>query len=100
MIGISLATRAFVCGPYVGDPIALDRAIARLGEAEYDGIELSGSPPHAALDRYPSADSRRRLARQLGDRNLAVSCYAPDFSGVSPIVEGNRSAYLELFRRV
>lgn len=34
----------------------------------------------------------------LGDLNLAVSGFVPDFSFVNPVVPGNRERYLDLFR--
>jgi sugar phosphate isomerase/epimerase len=99
MVGLSLASAAFASGPYAGAPIPLDRVIARAGEAEYDGIELSGHAAHAPLEHYPSANSRRALTRVLTDHGLAVSAYAADFSAASPVVEKNRGPYLDIFRR-
>ena len=99
MIKLSLGSWAFVAGPYAEVPIPLDRVIARLGEAEYDGIELSGLPPHATLERYSTARPRRRLARMLADNGLGVSGYTPDFSTVNPVVDGNKLNYIDLFHR-
>lgn len=96
---ISLGSWAFAFGPYAGDPVPLDRVIAKLSEAEYDGIELCGFPPHATLERYPNAHSRTKLARTLEDHGLGISGYAADFSMVNPVIEGNKENYIDLFHR-
>lgn len=95
MIRISFAGGAFSSG----DAIPLDRIIARLGAAEYDGIELSGLPACVPLDRYSTSESRHRLARRLHDHHLAAAGYAADFKAVNPLADGNKAPYLDLFRR-
>jgi sugar phosphate isomerase/epimerase len=99
MIQLSFGSWAFAAGPYADAPIPLDRVCARLAEAEYDGIELSGLSPHAPLDRYSTSKSQRRLARMLADHRLGVSGYSPDFSAVNPLVEGNKLSYVDVFNR-
>jgi sugar phosphate isomerase/epimerase len=99
MIKLSLGSWAFVFGPYAQGPIPLKAVVERLSEAEYDGIELCGFPPHATLERYAKRDSRRELLHLLGDNGLGVSGYAADFSAVNPVVEGNQRKYLDLFQR-
>jgi sugar phosphate isomerase/epimerase len=99
MIKLSFGSWAFLTGPYANQPIPLDRIIQRLSEAEYDGIELSGLPPHASLEEYATPDSRVELVRRLQDHGLAVSGYAADFTSVNPVVEGNKLSYIDLFLR-
>jgi sugar phosphate isomerase/epimerase len=99
VIKISMGSWAFAFGPYADDPIPLEDVVARLSEAEYDGIELSGFPPHATLDRYPNHKSRAELTRMLADYGLGVSGYAADFSMVNPVVNGNKQNYIDLFHR-
>lgn len=96
---ISLGTWAFSFGPFADDPVPFAKVAARLSEAGYDGVEICGFPPHVTLDSYPTAESRRELARFLQDHNLGVSGYAADFSTINPTAEGNRGRYLDLFRR-
>jgi sugar phosphate isomerase/epimerase len=99
MAGISLGSWTFVSGPYVDAPLPLERVIARLCEAEYDGIELSGREPHVTLDEYARPASRAKLKRMLVEHGLRVSGYSPDLSGVNPVMEGAAQEYLELFKR-
>jgi sugar phosphate isomerase/epimerase len=73
--------------------------VKRLSEAGYDGIEICGFPPHITLEEYPNKESRQRLVRFLEDNRLGVSGYAADFTGVNPVVAGNKQKYLDLFRR-
>ena len=96
---ISLGSWAFSFGPYADHPIPLAQTIQRLSSAGYDGIEFCGFPPHVTLEAYPTADSRRALVSFLRDQNVGVSGYAADFTSVNPVGAGNRSRYLDLFRR-
>ena len=96
---ISLGSWAFSFGPYAGNPVPLDKIVERLAQAGYDGIELSGFPPHVALEDYTSKESRRELARFIADHGLAISGYSADSSRVNPTIDGNKQKYLDLFRR-
>jgi len=96
---ISLGTWAFTFGPYATDPIPFDQAVQRLSQAGYDGVEICGFPPHITLESYPTAASRRDLARLLEDYHLGVSGYAADFTTVNVVIPENRERYLDLFRR-
>jgi len=98
-VKISLGSWAFSFGPYASDPVPLDRIVERLAQAGYDGIELSGFPPHVALHDYPTRDSRKDLAKSIADRGLGISGYSADLSWVNPTVEGHKQKYLDLFRR-
>ncbi len=96
---ISLGSWAFSFGPYASNPVPLEKIVERLAQAGYDGIELSGFPPHVALDDYPTRSSRVELAKFIEDHGLGISGYSGDFSWVNPTVEGHQQKYLDLFRR-
>ncbi len=96
---ISLGSWAFSFGPYSEQAIPFEQVARRLAAAGYDGIEISGFPPHVTLDDYPGKESRRALVRLLGDLNLAVSGYAADLTGVNPTAAAHHGSYLELFER-
>ncbi len=96
---ISFGSWAFSFGPYADDPIPFEKTVRRLSETGYDGIEISGFPPHVTLESHPSPESRRELVRFLSGHNLAVSGYAADFTSVNPVAEGNKHKYLDLFER-
>ncbi len=96
---ISLGSWAFSFGPYAGNPVPFEKVVKRLSQAGYDGIEVCGFPPYAALDDYPTHESRRELAQLIGDSGLGVSGYSSDLSSVNPIIPGQKQKYLDLFRR-
>lgn len=96
---ISWGTWACSFGPYAGQPLQLDEIAVRAAAAGYDGLELSGYPPHVTLDAYATGESRQALRRRLTDLGLGLSGYSPDFSSVNPLAPENRARYLDLFRR-
>jgi sugar phosphate isomerase/epimerase len=100
MTKISLGSWAFTFGPYAQNPVPFDRIVKRLAEADYDGIEVCGFPPHVTLERYPTHQSRQEIVRLLSDHDLQVSGYAANFGGINPVAEGNKQSYLDLFRRM
>ncbi len=99
MKDLSLGSWAFAFGPYETEPVPLEQVVARLAEADYDGIELCGFAPHVPLDAYSATSSRKYLVRLLKDHGLAVSGYAPDLRPVSPVLDGNKDKYLNLVHR-
>lgn len=96
---ISFGSWAFSFGPYARRPLPLDEAARLVAAAGYDGIELGGFPPHVTLEQYASSASIRELRRMLSGLGLGVSGYAPDFTMVNPLVEENRSRYLDRIQR-
>ncbi len=94
---VSFGSWAFTFGPYASHPIPFDEVAARLASAGYDGVEVSGFPPHVTLEAYPDTESRVALRRRLEDLNLGISGYAADFTLVNPSVAGNKDRYLYLF---
>ena len=96
---ISLGSWAFSFGPWASDPISFDAVLTRLAEAGYDGVDVSGFPPHASLDAYPTQASRAQLGRRIRDLKLGISGYAADFSSVNPTAPGNEIRYLDLFKK-
>jgi sugar phosphate isomerase/epimerase len=96
---ISLGSWAFSFGPYADNPIPFSEVAERLSQAGYDGIEVCGFPPHISLEDYPTTASRQEVARRLDSLGLGVSGYNADLSAVSPVIEENRTRYLDEFRR-
>lgn len=99
-MNLSFDSRAFTVGPYASNPKPLEQVVQRLCEIGADGIELSGFPPHATLERYATVDARRDLANRIADYGLIASAYAADCTAVSPVAEGNKQEYIDHFRRV
>jgi sugar phosphate isomerase/epimerase len=96
---ISLGSWAFSFGPYAEHPVPFETIARRCSETGYDGIEVCGFPPHITLESFPSAQSRKQVARLLSDFGLGISGYSADLSEVNPVSPDNHDRYLELFRQ-
>lgn len=95
----SFGSWAFIYGPHSAQPLSFEEAARWIAEAGFDGIEVSGFPPHISLESHAGAESQREVRRMLADRGLAVSGYVPDLTMVNPGIEGNRTRYLDTFAR-
>ncbi len=98
-VRLSMGSWAFTFGPYAAEPKSLSEVAVRLAQAGYEGIEVCGFPPHATLEQYPNAVSRRQIVSMLADLGLGVSGYSADFTTTSPSDPLNRQEYLDLFQR-
>lgn len=98
-VKLSIGTWAFAFGPYSSAPKELEEILERVHKAGYDGVELSGYPPHVSPDMYSSPGAQAGLRNRLADLNLGVSGFSADLGAVNPVVSSNRRAYLDLFRR-
>lgn len=78
----------------------MEEIARRLAASGFDGIELSGFPPHTTLDSYSSKSSRAELKSFLEGLGLGISGYSSDLSSVNPLVPENRQAYLDQFQRL
>lgn len=96
---ISLGSWAFTFGPYSESPVPLAKVISEAARAGYQGVEISGFPPHATPEAMNSAAARAALRDQLSQAGLLPSGYVPDLTSVNPVAESNRLRYLDLFRR-
>jgi sugar phosphate isomerase/epimerase len=96
---VSFGSWAFTFGPHAANPVPFDQVARKLSNAGYDGIEISGFPPHITIEEYPSTASRQSLRRMLDDLHLGVSGYSADFTLINPSLKGNKLRYLDLFRR-
>lgn len=97
---LSMGMWSFAFGPYAANPRSTPDIARRLAEAGYDGIELSGYPPHITLEDYASPSARAGLKTLLSDLGLGVSGYSSDLSSANPLIEENRAAYFDRFRRL
>lgn len=91
---ISFGSWAFIFGPHARDPLNLGESARRIAAAGYDGIEISGFPPQLTLDA--TASERAEARRIVTDLGLGVSGYAADFTMVNPLIESNRTRYLDM----
>jgi sugar phosphate isomerase/epimerase len=97
---LSMGSWSFAFGPYASSPKSMEEIARRLASAGFDGVELSGFPPHTTLDRYESKASRAELKAFLADLGLGISGYSADLSSVNPLVPENRQLYLDQFQRL
>lgn len=94
---VSFGSWSFTFGPYARKPVSFAETVRRIAEAGYDGIEISGFPPHLAKES--SSQERKNAQKLLTDLGLSVSGYVPDFTMVNPLISDNRALYLENFQR-
>jgi sugar phosphate isomerase/epimerase len=95
----SMGSWSFAFGPCAAVPKSLEQVVERLAQAGFDGIELSGFPPHATLERYASPTSRSALRSLIEDHGLGISGYSSDLGAFSPIIPANAASYLDEFTR-
>ena len=98
-VKLSIGIWAFAFGPYSAAPKSLDETLERAAQAGYDGVELSGYPPHVYPDAFSTPAAQAALRNRLASLNLGISGFSADLGAVSPIIPENRRDYLELFRR-
>lgn len=96
---ISVGSWAFTFGPYADRVIPFEEVARGLAAAGYDGIELSGFPPHVTLEKYATAAARTELKQFLAGLGLGISGIAADFSSTNPVAPGSQTGYVDLFRR-
>ena len=96
---VSVGSWAFTFGPHAEEPLSLPETVRRVAEAGYQGLELSGFPPHASPADYPTAAKRRTLRQLIEDAGLAISGYAADLTTTCPARPRNRARYLERFEQ-
>lgn len=97
---LSMGTWSFAFGPYAASPKSIPEVARRLAKAGFDGVELSGYPPHVTPEAYATPAARSELKTLLGDLGLGLSGYSSDLSSANPLIEGNRTAYLDRFRQI
>ena len=97
---ISMGAWSFAFGPFAANPKSLEEIALRLATAGYDGIELSGFPPHVTPEKYASPTARAELKRYLADLGLGISGYSADICAINPIMAENHTAYVDYFRQL
>ncbi|QOY86597.1 sugar phosphate isomerase/epimerase family protein [Paludibaculum fermentans] len=97
---LSMGTWSFAFGPYAANPKSIPEIARRLAAAGFDGIELSGYPPHVTPEAYATPAARAELKALLSDLGLGISGYSSDLGSANPTIPENRTAYLDLFRRL
>lgn len=96
----SMGAWSFAFGPYAADPKPLDEIAQRLAKAGYDGIELSGFPPHVTPEKYDTPAARSELRRFLADLGLGISGYSADLGAINPTTAENHTAYVDQFKQL
>ena len=81
-------------------PIARAEIARRLAKAGYDGIELSGFPPHVTPEKYAAPAARAELKRFLADLGLGISGYSADLGAINPTTAENHRAYVDHFKQL
>ena len=72
---LSIGSWAYTFGPYEDDPVPFDTVVKRLGELEFDGVEIGAFKPHIDINDYPMRSDRDKIKALLAKNNLEISGY-------------------------
>ena len=98
-VKLSIGSWAYTFGPYEDNPIDLPTVCQKLGELNFDGIELGGFRPHAHPDDYATPEKKAELKKLLSDNGLAVSGIAADFWTDALVPWEKPEPYKETFKK-
>ena len=98
-VKLSIGSWAYTFGPYEKNPIDLPTVCRKLGELDFDGIELGGFRPHAHPDDYATPEKQAELKKLLSDNGLEVSGIAADFWTDNLIPWEKPDAYKDTFKK-
>ena len=76
---LSIGSWAYTFGPYEDDPVPFDTVVKRLGELEFDGVEVGAFKPHIDINDYPMRSDRDKVKALIAENNLEISGLAADF---------------------
>lgn len=96
---VSFGSWAFIFGQHAARPVGFVEAVERIARAGYDGVEISGFPPHVTLEDYATPEARAQLRQLLADNGLGVSGYVPDLTFNNLLSENKRQRYLDRLAR-
>jgi len=99
---LSIGTWAYTFGPYESNPVPFDTVVKKLGELEYDGVEIGAFKPHIHPDDYPTDADRQKVKKLVKDCGLRVSGLAADFwgdKGPGTDAAQENDYYLNLFKK-
>lgn len=99
---LSIGTWAYAFGPYQDNPVPFDTVVRKLGELDFDGVEIGAFKPHVHPDDYPTADDRAKVVSMIKDAGLEVSGLAADFWNENgPATDGAQEGdfYINLFKK-
>jgi len=99
---LSIGSWAYAFGPYEDNPIPFDKVVQRLGELNFDGVEIGGFRPHIHPDDYPNKSDREKVKNLIAENGLGVSGLAADFwgdPGPGTDEAQENDAYVNLFKK-
>ena len=99
---LSIGSWAYTFGPYEDDPVPFDTVVKRLGELEFDGVEVGAFKPHIDINDYPMRSDRDKVKALIAENNLEISGLAADFwshPGPGTDAAQEDDAYFKLFKR-
>jgi len=79
MVKLSIGSWAYTFGPYEDNPIPFDAVCKKLGELDFDGVEIGAFRPHIHPDDYPMKKDRDAVKALIAKNGLGVSGIAADF---------------------
>jgi sugar phosphate isomerase/epimerase len=99
---LSIGSWAYAFGPYADNPIPFDTVVRRLGELDFDGVEVAGFKPHVHPEDYPMKSDREKIKNLIKVNNLGISGLAADFWATpGPATDAGQKDdfYFKLFKK-
>jgi len=95
---ISIGSWAYVTGPYADKPVPWEEMVKKLGEMDFDGVEIGTFPPHPTPEDVATTEDRKAIRQQVTDHGLAFSGMAPDLWDQELLTTDDHSDYMDRFR--
>src|SRR5438874_25364 len=96
---LSFGAWAFIRGRFAQSPISLHKALHKLEDEGYQGIELAAVAPHPTPDSHDTPDKREHVRKEAADHGLALSGLAPNLRGHTLVTSDECGLYLAAFER-
>ncbi|MDE3180345.1 MAG: sugar phosphate isomerase/epimerase [Acidobacteriota bacterium] len=94
---ISIGSWAYCFGPYQQNPVPFETVIKKLGDLNFDGVELGGFPPHPSPAQLDTKEKRAELKKKVAGEGLAFSGLAADLWSFPIVTQHDNSKWMSAF---
>jgi sugar phosphate isomerase/epimerase len=98
-VRLSIGSWAYCFGPYTDNPVPFDKVVEKLGQLEFDGVELGGFRPHPSPAQLDTKQKRSELKKKVADHHLAFSGLAADLWSCPIIPQADNSRWMSTFEQ-
>lgn len=98
-VRLSIGSWAYCFGPYKDNPVPFDTVIEKLGQLEFDGVELGGFAPHPNPAEFDTKAKRSELKKKVAGYGLEFSGLAADLWSCPIIPVKDNSKWMSAFEQ-